>query len=410
VSAPNFLRLYVCFASGYLLSYFYRNVNAVISPELSADLGISASSLGLLTSAYFFAFAAMQLPAGMLLDRYGPRRVEPVLLCISGCGALSFAASDELPGLALARVLIGAGVAVCLMAPLKAIAMWYPSERQASLAGWMMVAAGIGSLLATTPLAAALSALSWRGVFIVLALVTFAAAVAIFLLVPDATARPRTPGLIEQWRGVASVFRSPRFWWLAPLAAVSTGSFMGIQGLWSVPWLIEVEGYSRDVAARHLMLMSIVILGGYFAIALFATRLAERGVTPRHLFAMGFALNIASLALISTRALPFTYLLWAAYGLGSAVNVLGFTVLSEGFPRELTARVNTSLNLLMFSGSFLAQWGIGVVVDAARAELHSDTAGGLGLAFFISLAIQLTAYAWFMWGWRRHAALVPAAA
>ena len=374
MSAPNFLRLYVCFASGYLLSYFYRNVNAVISPELSADLGISASSLGLLTSAYFFAFAAMQLPAGMLLDRYGPRRVEPVLLCISGCGALSFAASDGLPGLALARVLIGAGVAVCLMAPLKAIAMWYPSERQASLAGWMMVAAGIGSLLATTPLAAALSALSWRGVFIVLALVTFAAAVAIFLLVPDATARPRTPGLIEQWRGVASVFRSPRFWWLAPLAAVSTGSFMGIQGLWSVPWLIEVEGYSRDVAARHLMLMSIVILGGYFAIALFATRLAERGVTPRHLFAMGFA------------------------------------VLSEGFPRELTARVNTSLNLLMFSGSFLAQWGIGVVVDAARAELHSDTAGGLGLAFFISLAIQLTAYAWFMWGWRRHAALVPAAA
>ena len=108
MSAPNFLRLYVCFASGYLLSYFYRNVNAVISPELSADLGISASSLGLLTSAYFFAFAAMQLPAGMLLDRYGPRRVEPVLLCISGCGALSFAASDGLPGAVDSVVQVGA--------------------------------------------------------------------------------------------------------------------------------------------------------------------------------------------------------------------------------------------------------------------------------------------------------------
>src|SRR5215472_12896088 len=197
VSAPNFLRLYVCFASGYLLSYFYRNVNAVISPELSADLGVSASSLGLLTSAYFFAFAAMQLPAGMLLDRYGPKRVEPALLCVAACGALVFAASDGLTGLAFARMLIGAGVAVCLMAPLKAIALWYSSERQASLAGWIMVAGGVGALLATAPLAAALSMLSWRGVFVVLAVATFAAAAAIFVFVPDVPRRPQASGLVE---------------------------------------------------------------------------------------------------------------------------------------------------------------------------------------------------------------------
>jgi MFS family permease len=409
VSAPNFLRLYVCFASAYLLSYFYRNVNAVISPELSAELGISASSLGLLTAAYFLAFAAMQLPAGMLLDRYGPRRVEPVLLCIGGCGALAFAASSGLPGLVFARVLIGAGVAVCLMAPLKAIATWYPAERQASLAGWTMVAGGIGSLLATAPLAAALSVLSWRGVFIVLAIATFVAAAAIFLLVPDALRRPQASGLADQWRGVASVFGNPRFWWLAPLPMVSTGSFMAIQGLWSVPWLIEVDGYSREVAARHLLLMGVVILCGYLGLGLFATLLGKRGVTPRHLFGMGFALNIVALTLITTRV-PFTYLLWAAYGLGSTVNVLGFTVLSEGFPRELTGRVNTALNLLMFSGSFLAQWGIGVIVDFARSELGTDTAGGLGIAFAVSIGIQLVTYAWFMFGWRRHAATVTSAA
>jgi len=410
VNVPHFLRLYVCFASAYLLSYFYRNVNAVISPELSAELGTSASSLGLLTSAYFLAFAAMQLPAGMLLDRYGPRRVEPVLLCIAGCGALAFAASNGLPGLVFARVLIGAGVAVCLMAPLKAIATWYSAERQAALAGWIMVAGGVGSLLATAPLAAALSVLSWRSVFVVLALATFAAAAAIFLLVPDAPRRPQATGLVEPWRGVASVFRSPRFWWLAPLPTISTGSFMAIQGLWSVPWLIEVEGYSREVAARHLLLMGVVILGGYLGLGLFATQLGRRGVTPRHLFGMGFALSIVALALITTRALPFTYLSWAAYGLGSTVNVLGFTVLSEGFPRELTARVNTALNLLMFSGSFLAQWGIGVLVDAARAELHADTAAGLRLAFATSLGIQLVAYAWFAFGWRRHTLAMSSAA
>ena len=228
-------------------------------------------------------------------------------------------------------------------------------------------------------------------------------------MMPDAPARPQASSLVEQWRGVGSVFRSSRFWWLAPLAAVSSGSFMAIQGLWSVPWLIEVEGYSREVAARHLLLMGLVIQGGYFGLGMFATHLGNRRVTPAHLFTTGFALNIAALALITTRALPFTYLLWAAYGLGSAVNVLGFTVLSQGFARELTARVNTALNLLMFSGSLLAQWGIGIVVDIARAELAVDTAGGLMTAFAMSLAAQLLAYAWFMFGWRRHTVVIAAA-
>lgn len=410
MSAPNFLRLYLCFAAAYVLSYVYRNVNAVISPELTAGLGVSASSLGLLTGAYFAAFAAMQLPAGMLLDRYGPRRVEPVLLCIAGCGALAFAASEGLGGLVLARALIGAGVAICLMAPLKAIATWYSVEHQASLAGWMMVAGGLGALFATEPVAAALSVLSWRGIFVVLAVLTFAAAAVIFFIVPDTPRHPDAVGWSAQWRGVQSVFGNPRFWWLSPVAAIGMGSFMAVQGLWSVPWLIEVDGYSREVAARHLLLLGIVILGGYLGLGLFATRLARRGLAARHLFAAGFALNISALALIATRALPFTYLMWALYGLGSAVNVLGFTVLSEGFPRALTARVNTALNLLMFSGSFLSQWGIGLVVDAARAALSTDVAGGLRLAFALALALDLAAYAWFMLGWRRHGVVVPAPA
>jgi len=106
VSAPSFLRLYLCFASAYLLSYVYRNVNAVISPELTASLGISASSLGLLTSAYFVAFAAMQIPAGMLLDRYGPRRVQSVLLLVAAVGAGLFAVVNSFAMLVVARAMI----------------------------------------------------------------------------------------------------------------------------------------------------------------------------------------------------------------------------------------------------------------------------------------------------------------
>ncbi|MEP6942622.1 MAG: MFS transporter [Betaproteobacteria bacterium] len=408
--APYFPRLYAGFAAAYLLSYVYRTVNALISPDLSAELGIGASSLGLLTSAYFLAFAAMQIPAGMLLDRHGPRRVEPVLLAIAGCGALGFAASDSLAGLAASRAAVGAGVAVCLMAPLKAIATWYPRERQASLSGWMMVAGGSGALLATAPLAAVLTVMSWRGVFVGLSIATFAAAALIFLLVPDVPRQGTPAGWREQWEGVRRVFRNPRFWWLSPLAATGMGSFMAIQGLWSVPWLVEVDGYSREVAAAHLLVMGAAILVGYFGLGMFATRLAQRGIGARHLFAIGFAISVGALGMIVMRPFAFTYFPWALYGLGSAVNVLGFTVLSEGFPRELTARANTALNLLMFGGSFAAQWGIGVLVDVARATLGADSAGGLRIAFTLVLAVDVIAYAWFAFGWRRHAHSAPAIA
>jgi len=337
----------------------------------------------------------------MLLDRYGPRRVEPVLLAIAGCGALAFAASEHLSGLVVARALIGMGVSVCLMAPLKGLATWYPPERQASLSGWIMVAGGIGALASTAPLAAALNFVSWRAIFVMLSTATFAAALAIFLIVPDVQSRPA--GLAEQWAGVKSVFRSARFWWITPLGATSAGSFMAIQGLWSVPWLMEVNGYSRAVAAEHLLLAGIVILIGYFGLGFFATALGRRGIAARHIFAAGFALHLAMLVVIISELLPSTRLAWTLYGLGSAVNVLGFTLLGGGFPRELTARANTALNLVLFTTSFAMQWGIGVVADLSSAWLGTDSAGGLRIAFILVACLQGLAYAWFVLGWRRFA-------
>ena len=109
------------------------------------------------------------------------------------------------------------------------------------------------------------------------------------------------------------------------------------------------------------------------------------------------------LTLIIADALPSTRLAWTLYGLGSAVNVLGFTVLGEGFPRELTARANTALNLILFTTSFALQWGIGVVADLSKAWLRVDSAGGLRIAFILVAVLQALAYTWFVFGWRRYA-------
>jgi MFS family permease len=405
----RFVHIYFAFAGGYLLSYLFRSVNAVIAPDLTRDLALTPGSLGLLTGAYFVAFAALQLPLGMLLDRYGPRRIEPVLLTLGGLGALAFATADDVPGLVAARALIGAGAAACLMAPLKAIATWYPVHRQASLSGWIMVAGGFGALLATTPLEIAVRASSWRMVFVGLAIATFVAAAVIFWRVPDVPRHPNAVGLAAQWRGVRAVFAHPRLWWLVPVGGAGIGTFFAIQGLWSVPWLIEVNGYTRSEAARHLLVVGIAMLGGFFGLGMFATRLAARGIHARHLFAAGYAINFLALAAIIAK-LPGTYLWWPLYGLGAVVNVLAFPVLNDGLPSELAGRSNTATNLLMFGCSFVAQWGIGVTVDVARASLGYDTAAGLRLAFGVCLAIYALAFLWFFYGWKRYARPRKAAA
>src|SRR5436305_3994055 len=245
----TFARIYSAFAAAYFLSYLYRAANAVISPDLTRDLALNPASLGLLTGAYLLGFGLMQIPAGMLLDRFGPRRVEPVLLAVAAIGAIAFGLADSLPGLVAARALIGVGVCVCLMAPLKAIAMWYPPERQPSLAGWMMVAGGFGALAATAPLEAALHIASWRQIFVALGAATFVVALAIAWRVPDISRPVHPPGFASPWDGGRQIFAYSRRCWLAPLAGIGMRSFMAIQGLRRVRRMRAPDGLTRPAAA-----------------------------------------------------------------------------------------------------------------------------------------------------------------
>jgi predicted MFS family arabinose efflux permease len=319
---------------------------------------------------------------------------------LAAAGALIFGLSEGLAGLTVGRAIIGAGVATCLMAPLKGIAMWYPPERQASLGGWMMVAGGVGALAATAPLEFALRFVSWRTIFVALAAMTLCVALWIAWRVPDTPKPEHTTGFRAQLAGVRRIYADPRFWWIAPLAGFGMGAFFAVQGLWAVPWMLHVDGVSRAVAADWLLAMAVVTLCGYLGLGLFAGGLRRRGIEPRHLFAAGFAINALAFALIVFR-IPGSVVWWSLYGLGAAANILAFGVLNEGFPRELAARSNTAVNLMMFVGGFATQWGIGGIVDAARALRGVDEATGLRYAFVAVLAVDLAAVAWFLRGWRR---------
>ena len=181
------LRVFIPFALGYFLSYLYRVVNAVLAPDLAAELGVGPSELGLLTAAYFITFAAFQLPLGILLDRFGSRKIESLLLIFAAAGAFVFSKAESVTGLVIGRALIGFGVSACLMAAFKAFVLWFRREQLPLINGIQMASGGFGALTATAPVEAALGITDLRGIFFILSILTLAVAATVFFVVPEKT-------------------------------------------------------------------------------------------------------------------------------------------------------------------------------------------------------------------------------
>ena len=391
--AQIWFRLVPAYAAGYFLSYGLRSVNAVIAPELMQELSITAAGLGLLTSAYFLSFGLFQLPLGLLLDRFGPRRVEAGLLLVAAVGCVLFATGTSLKTLAMARALIGLGVSACLMASFKAFSQWFPSDRLPSLTATIMVAGGLGALSASVPVEAALPLLGWRGVFWVCA-VLLSLTAGFLWTVPDKPVASTGESLGQQIRALGSIYGNPIFWRFAPQGCFTVGGFMAIQGLWLVPWLMEVNGASRTDAAGTLLLLALSMLVGFLFVATCSGWLARRAITPMMLLRTGMGLAlVAELAIILKLAPPA--LLWPLLGVTFSLGNIAYSQLSAAFPVSLSGRVNTALNLVVFVGAFSLQWGIGSVVDAFSAAGWSR-ANAFQATLAALLTLQTLAFLWFL--------------
>jgi MFS family permease len=313
-SRSLWIRLFLPFAAGYFLSYLYRTANAVIGPVLARDLGLGDNALGLLTSTYFLAFGAAQLPLGMLLDRFGARRVESGLLLLAASGAAVFALSDQLTGLAIGRALIGLGVSACLMASFKAFSLWFPPERQASLTGWIMASGGLGALAASKPLELALGFASWRDIALALAVATLVVSALLWYFVPEKDNAPPGAGFAEQIAGVKTIFSSTHFWRYAPMGFWFTGGFMAIQGLWASRWMTVLEGMSGAEIATRLTWISGTMLAGFLFMGFFATKLVHRGIKLEKIYLGAMGVSVALLGVIASFPTFAGYLLWPILG------------------------------------------------------------------------------------------------
>ena len=386
------------FSAGYFLSYLYRTVNSVIGDLLRAEFSLSNSDVGLMTAAYLLGFGLFQVPLGILLDRFGPRRVNTALLLVAATGAAMFALSNSAIGLFIGRALIGMGVSSALMSSFKAVNQWYPADRWAAMNGVILVMGGLGAVVGSEPIQAALSVTDWRTLFFVLAGVTAFVAFLILIIVPDRPEQGERETLGDLMRGMKRVYSSRAFWGLMPIALTTMGIGLAIQGLWAGLWLRDVDALDAGAKARVLLYLNLGLMIGYFGTG-FAANFVRRvtGIGPGPFMLFLLVIYCADQLLIVLNVLPANGFLWFIFGLLSGAGILAFPMLAAQFPLAYAGRCNTAINLWIFVGAFAAQFGIGAITDLfGRQANGSYSTEAYQSAFGVVLAIQVLSLVWYL--------------
>lgn len=398
-------RCFLPFAAGYFLSYAFRTVNAAIGPDLSAELGLQAASFGTITSAYFAAFALAQVPLGIALDRWGPRRTHGFLLLFAVAGAFVFAAADTILGLAIGRALIGLGVSASLMAAFKANTLYWPIERLPLANGLLLGFGGLGAASATLPVDWLLGIVDWRVVIYGMGALTAATAATIWFASPDSPRRGGSVTVASEFADVGRILASAAFWRFAPLTVATHSVFLAYQTLWAGPHMRDTADMSRGEVGLGMALVTGAMAFGYPMLGALADWLRQRGIPTLRMFGVYSALFVGVQLLLLLNLAGSAHILWAAFGFLGCGTILGYAVLTQSFAATLAGRVNATLNLFVFGMAFAAQAGIGGMLAAfAQAPVQ-----GHFTALAIAIALQIASLLWFMLA-RTKSVLAPASA
>jgi predicted MFS family arabinose efflux permease len=388
--------LFTLFTWAYFLSFFLRSANAVIARDLSQTYQLSSAQLGFMTSVFFAGFAAMQLPIGAALDRFGARAVTASVLLLAVVGCLVFASADSFAMLAAGRALIGAGMACALMSTLKIYGAWFAERRFATISGLTVSIGALGGLLAATPLALANQLLGWRAIFVAAAAAVALAALLIALWARDAPRGHQATPAGGAAGNFAQVFGEPRFWRLAPLMFVLVGTTQSVQTLWGGPYVQDVLGTSAVGAGNALLAFGLGVAVGYGA----SGWLADRYGPGRIVFASGVAFTFSQAALALTAMRPSAAVIviaFAVLGFSGSFNLQLLTQVRSFFASGMSGRATTACNLFGFAGTFAIQWALGIVIGlfpAAADGRYPPVA--YAAAFACTLAASILALAWYM--------------
>ncbi len=396
------LVVFLVWVGAYLLSYFFRSANAVIAPDLRVDVGLDAEQLGFMTSLFFLTFAAVQLPLGGALDRWGSRRVVPAMLLVGAAGSALFGLGAGFAPLAAARALLGVGFAGVLMGAVKAFASWFPPHRFATVSGLFVGIGSAGALVAGTPLALLAGAFGWRSVFAYGAAVVAAAAAAILLLTRDApteaVADPRPDASGAERSGAAAglgdLLRDHRLWRIAFANLGLIGAVLAVQGLWAGPYAADVYGLESVAVGNLLVALGIGVVVGNAATGWLADTFGRFSTV---LLAGALATSANLLLALAPQGLPGLGLaaVYVALGFsGAFIAVLLAHVREVAAPSAL-GRAITVVNFFGIGGAMLLQWSMGAIVESGAA-LHGYGALAYRPAFLLTAGLAVVSTALYL--------------
>jgi len=394
-------------AALYLVGFFHRVAPAVITRELAAEFALSAAALGHLSALYFYSYVAIQVPTGMLVDRYGPRRILALGAAGAAAGALLFAGTEAFALVGAGRLLIGASAGVAFVAMMKLSTHWFHPSRFALVAGLALGTGMVGAVSAGAPLRWLADLFGWRGVMLAAAAATAALAVAIWMLVRD---DPRERGYASylpaahhdapahsMTGGLARVLASRNVLLVCFMNGGVSGPVLTFAGLWGVPFLATHYGLSTAAAAGLCSLMLLAWgVGGPLA-GVLSDRMKAR--KPLY-FAGAVVATLAWLGVLLVPGLPFAVLvvLLVLAGLASGIIMIGYAWAKESAPAALAGTTGGVVNMGNMVGGMLMQPAVGWVLDRAwdggleaGLRVHSFAAYRDGFALMLAWLVAVVA-------------------
>ena len=373
----------------YMLSQFYRAFLAVLAPVLQDQVGAGPGDLALSSGLWFIAFAAMQLPVGAALDRFGPRRTVAWLMGLGGAGgAVVFALATAPWHLHVAMTLLGIGCSPALMGPYYIFAREYPQAAFGALAGMLVGFGSLGNILGASPLVWVIEAAGWRQTLWGLAAVTLGVAALVLAAVRD----PARLGAGHPQGSIGQILRLRGLWFILPLFGVNYAVTAAIRGLWAAPWLTEVHGADATQIGRVTLAMGLAMVAGSFAVGP-AARLAGGARRAVMIFSAVMIAVMGVMVLQPTLPLVVVTVLLVVLGFfGSAYPLL--MAHGRGFlPPHLVGRGMTFLNMMSIGGVGVMQFASRPVYAAAQGAYPPAQAFAmLWLFFLIPLAIGFLLY------------------
>lgn len=355
----------------FLLAFFHRLAPGAIAADLRATFDTSATVLGFIAALYFYPYAAMQLPSGVLADSVGPRRLFTAGCVAAGIGSLVFALAPSVAWLLVGRALVGLGVAVAFVSVLKLIASWYGEREFATWVGVLMLIGNVGGVLATVPLAWMTQYVTWRQVFVVAGIVSLVLAVCIWLWVRD---DPHDAGLVALtskpagndglWDGVVRVATNRDTWPGFFMHLGMIGSYLTFAGLWAVPYLTDGLGLERRMATLHVTMMILGLAFGSFAVGTISDRMGRRLPLVRTLSLLYLA-SWLPWVLGWKLSLPVSLAASALMGIGISGASLAWALAKEVNAPALAGTATSVVNTAGFIGTALFQPMVGWVLDRA---------------------------------------------